>query len=91
VAQQAFEHRRDLGGRVALKLTVDAQLLALDVPVDHYAGPAVADMELRHQAGVPGAEPLGVAGDGGGVAPPAWIPVFSRVATVVNSLVKAVR
>jgi hypothetical protein len=60
VAQEPFEHRGDLGRGAGRELAVDAQLLLLDVPVDHHAVAAVAGVELGHQVGVPGAEPLGV-------------------------------
>ena len=70
VPQQALDHRRDLGGRAGLELGVDAQPAALDVPVDHHAVAAVAGVELGHQVGVPGGEPLGVRRGAGRLAPP---------------------
>src|SRR3546814_9343280 len=54
MAQHAFDHRADLGGRTAFELRVDAGRLALHVPVNHDAPAAVADMPFRHQILVPG-------------------------------------
>ena len=39
---------------------MNAQRVALDMPVDHDAAPAVAHMPLRGQVLVPGAEVLGI-------------------------------
>jgi hypothetical protein len=39
VVKQSLEHRGDFGGRAGLKLAVDAELLFLDVPLDHHALP----------------------------------------------------
>ena len=49
---------------------MDAQRVALDVPVDHDATPAVADVPLRGEVLVPGAEVLGIGGAGRGPAAP---------------------
>jgi len=78
VAQKSFEHRGDLGRGAGRELAVNAQLLFLDVPVDHHAVAAVAGVELGHQVGVPGAEPLGVGGGRGRVPPPPRMAVLER-------------
>ncbi len=57
---------------------MDAGAVALDVPVDHHAGAAVAGVVFGHQVRVPGAEPLGVARDRGCVTPPALIAGAER-------------
>ena len=49
VPQQALDHRRDLGRRTGLELGVDADVLPLDVPVDHHAVAAVAGVVLGHE------------------------------------------
>ena len=70
VAQHALDHGRDFGRGAALELGVDAAGLLLDVPVDHHARPAVADVPFGHQVLIPGAELLRVRGAGrGGFAP----------------------
>ncbi|MBV8992726.1 MAG: hypothetical protein JO287_03265 [Pseudonocardiales bacterium] len=74
VPQQALDHRRDLRRRARLELAVDADPAALDMPVDHHAIAAVTGVELRHQVRLPRAEPLGVTGGGGGLAPPLRVP-----------------
>jgi hypothetical protein len=56
VAQHSFDHRRHLGRGATLELGVDAAGAPLDVPVDHHAAPAVADVPFGHQVAVPGAE-----------------------------------
>ena len=43
-----------------LELGVNAQRFPLDMPVDHDAAAAVADVPLRRQVLVPGAEVLGI-------------------------------
>src|SRR5208282_5040616 len=53
-----------------VSLGVDAQTALVDVPVDHHAVAAIAGVELGHQIGVPGGEPLGVRCGAGGLAPP---------------------
>ena len=70
VVDHALDHRRDLGRGRRFELGVDAQRFPLDVPVDHDAAAAVADMPLRRQVLVPGAEVLGIGRAGGcSVAP----------------------
>src|SRR3546814_10731013 len=60
MAQHAFDHRADLGGRTAFELRVDAGGLALHVPVNHDAPAAVADMPFRHQILIPGPHLRGI-------------------------------
>ena len=45
-----------------LQLRIDAGAVALDMPVDHDTTATVADVPLRHQVLIPGAELLGVGG-----------------------------
>ncbi len=49
---------------------MDAQRLALDVPVDHYAAAAVAHVPLRGEILVPGPEVLRVRSAGSGAVSP---------------------
>jgi hypothetical protein len=73
VTQHPLEHRGHFGGGARLELGVDAARLALDVPVDHHAPAAVADVPLGHAVLVPGAELLRVGGAGGrALAPDLW-------------------
>jgi hypothetical protein len=60
VMDHPLDHRGDLGGGWGFELRMNAQRVALDMPIDHDATPAVAHMPLRGQVLVPGAEVLGI-------------------------------
>ena len=64
VSQKPLDHVGHLGGGATLELRVDAGRFLLDVPVDHDAGAAIADVPFGHQVLVPGSELLGVGGAG---------------------------
>ena len=79
VVKEPLEHRGDLGGRAGGELAVDAELLLLDVPVDHHARAAVAVVPLGHQVGVPGAELLGIRRAGRALAPQQHVADLERL------------
>src|SRR5260370_23905483 len=66
----SLDTRRLFGRRRRLELGMDAQRVALDVPVNHDAPPAVANMPLGGEVLVPRVEVLGIGGAGGRAAAP---------------------
>lgn len=49
---------------------MNAEGFTFDVPIDHDAETTVSNVPFRHQVLVPGAEPLGIRGKGGGTISP---------------------
>src|SRR3954468_7672221 len=70
MSDDSLDHRRYLGGGGRLELRVDAQRFPLDMPVDHDAPTAVADVPLGRKVLVPRTEVLGVGRAGGGTIAP---------------------
>src|SRR5262245_24790290 len=54
VAQDALNHRGDLGGGTALELRVDTGGFFLHVPIDHDPSAAISNVPFGHQFLIPG-------------------------------------